>query len=276
MTLTKKIVFSIVFTLLVFSSYSQETTTGEAVDAVLVAKNNVLIVPFETKMYFSDIDKDLSQNSDLNFHEIKAKFRAELDRNLFISLKEFYNPLSFYSIEQSEAIKELSYIYNSIGYKYEIIQPEVVEKENAAKKLFNKVKKKEAEPEEAKIQNGEIISQVDNREKYMKTTITNEKLIPTLNNQHQAKYYVFINQLDIKRSADDAYKAAEHQYKREIKVHYTVLDNDGKEVTSGAIISRFNSGENDINKIIKIHFPLITEKIVANILGPLPEQAIVK
>lgn len=276
MNFSKKIILSVLFSLTVLGSYSQETTTGEAVDAVPVTKNNVLIVPFETKMYFSDIDGDLSQNNDLNFHDIKAKFRAELDRNLFLSLKAFYNPLSFYSIEPSEAIKELSYIYNSIGYKYEIIQPEVVEKENTAKKLLKKVKKKETEPEEAKIQHGEIISQVDNREKYMKTTITNEKLLPTLNSQHQAKYYIFINQLDIKRSADDAYKAAEELYKREIKVHYTVVDENGKEISSGAIISRFNSGENDINKIIKIHFPLITEKIVSNIVGPTTDQAAAK
>lgn len=257
-------------------AFSQETTTGEAVDVASSTKNNVLLIPFEPKMYFSDIDRDLSQKSDLNFHEIKAKFRAELDKNIFIALKEFYNPLSFYTITQDEAMKELGYIYNSIGYKYEIIQPEVVEKENAAKKLLKKVKKKEPEPQEAKIQNGEIISQVDNREKYMKTIVSNEKLLPNLNQQHQAQYYVFINQLDIKKSADDQYKAAEEQYKREIKVHYTIIDANGKEVSSGAIISRFNSSENDIDKIIKIHFPLIAEKIVSKIAAPTTSQAIVK
>jgi len=249
---------------------AQETTTGEAIIHDPAAKNNVLIIPFESKMYFSDIDGDLSQKNEMNFHEIKAMFRAELDKNLFISLKEYFNPLSFYAMEQEVVQKELTYIYSSIGYKYQIIEPEVVEKETPAKKLFNKIKpkEKEKEPQEATIQNGEIISEVDNHEKFMNTVITNDNLIPNLNKTYESTYYVFINQLDIKKSADDAYKAAENQYKREIKVHYTIINSNTKEVSSGAIISRFNSSESDINKIIKIHFPLIAEKITQKLVAP--------
>ena len=228
----------------------------------------MLIIPFETKMYFSDIDGDLSQKNEMNFHEIKAMFRAELDKNLFISLKEYFNPLSFYTMEQDVVQKELTYIYSSIGYKYQIIEPEVVEKETPAKKLFNKIKPKEKEPQEATIQNGEIVAEIDNREKFMNTVITNDNLIPNLNKTYESTYYVFINQLDIKKSADDAYKASENQYKREIKVHYTIINSNTKEVSSGAIISRFNSSESDINKIIKIHFPLIAEKITQKLVAP--------
>ena len=249
---------------------AQETTTGESIIHDPAGKNNVLIIPFESKMYFSDIDGDLSQKNEMNFHEIKAMFRAELDKNLFISLKEYFNPLSFYAMEQEVVQKELTYIYSSIGYKYQIIEPEVVEKETPAKKLFNKIKpkEKEKEPQEATIQNGEIVSEVDNREKFMNTVITNDNLIPNLNKTYESTYYVFINQLDIKKSADDAYKAGENQYKREIKVHYTIINSNTKEVSSGAIISRFNSSESDINKIIKIHFPLIAEKITQKLVAP--------
>ncbi len=268
-----KLIFKIFLILTIISGgvlSAQETTTGDEIIHDPAAKNNVLIIPFETKMYFSDIDKDLSHKNEMNFHEIKAMFRAELDKNLYISLKEYFNPLSFYTMEQDVVQKELTYIYSSIGYKYQIIEPEVVEKETPAKKLFNKIKpkEKEKEPQEATIKNGEIVSEVDNREKFMNTVITNENLIPNLNKTYEATYYVFINQLDIKKSADDAYKAAEHQYKREIKVHYTIINSNTKEVSSGAIISRFNSNENDINKIVNIHFPMIAETITKKLVTP--------
>ena len=82
--------------------------------------------------------------TELNFQDIRAKFRAALDQNIFIALKKYYHPMSFYSIPPEEAQKELAYIYNSIGYKYEVMpQEEVVEKENVGKKLLNKFKKKE-------------------------------------------------------------------------------------------------------------------------------------
>jgi hypothetical protein len=266
----KRIVALFAFLLAFTPIFSQNTTTGETIPVDQTDKQNVLIIPFESKMYISDIDRDLAQKNALNFQDIKAKFRAALDQNIFIALKPYYNPLSFYAIEPQEAKEELVYIYNSVGYKYEVIPvEEVVEKENLGTKLIGKFKKKKKEEEyiEAGVQNGQIVSQVDNRDKYMNTKITNSNLLPNLNKKHQANYYIFINELDIKRSADEAYKATEDQYKREIKVHYTIIDNNGNEVSSGAIKARFPSGQNDIDKIIKVHFPLIAQKIVSKLVG---------
>jgi hypothetical protein len=267
----KKLILCLLASASTIISVAQSTTTGDVTEPIITNKKSVLVIPFESKMYLSDIDRDLAQKNEMNFQEIKAKFRAALDREIFIALKAYYNPLSFYSFEPKESRAELAYIYNSIGFKYEVMPEEVVvEKESAGKKLLNKFKKKEKEEEyiEAGIQNGEIISQVDNREKYMKTKIANEKLLLNLNKKFSASHYVFINQLDIKRSADMRYVAAEEQYKREIKVHYTIFDNAGKEVSSGAIKSRFASGQNDIDKIIKVQFPLIAQRIVSNLIGP--------
>ncbi|MCB0400810.1 MAG: hypothetical protein KDD41_01900 [Flavobacteriales bacterium] len=267
----KKILVSLITLFSLASAHAQNTTTGTTDDAGNGYKSAVLIIPFESKMYFSDIDRDLSQKTEMNFHEIKAKFKAALDQNIYIALKQYYSPQSFYMMEQDEALKELSYIYNSIGFKYEVVpEEEVVEKETTGKKLLGKFKKKEKEEEyiDAGVNNGQIVSQVDNREKYMKTQITNENLLPNLDQKYKASYYLFINQLDIKRSADMAYLATDEAYKREIKVHYTIIDSKGEIASTGAIKSRFSSTQNDIDKIIKEHFPLIAERMVNNLLGP--------
>jgi hypothetical protein len=269
----KKIIICVFAIASILNATAQNSTTGKSEETVAGnnGKTSVLVIPFESKMYLSDIDRDLSEANDLNFQDIKAKFRAALDREIFIALKPYYNPLSFYAIAPQESRAELAYIYNSIGYKYEVVpQEEVVKKENTATKLLGKFKKKEKEEEyiESGMRNGEIVSQVDNREKYMKTTLPNPKLLPTLNEKYRVSHYIFINQLDIKRSADMRYVASSEQYKREIKVHYTIVDNTGKEVSSGAIKSRFPSNVNDIDKIIKVQFPLIAQRIVSNLLGP--------
>jgi hypothetical protein len=267
----KKLLFCLIALVSMTTVFAQNNTTGSLNESVVSSKSSVLIIPFESKMYISDIDRDLAQNHQMNFQEIKAKFRAALDREVYIALKNYYKPLSFYSIPPEESRKELGYIYNSIGYKYELVPKEVVvKKENVGTKLIGKFKKKKKDDEyiEAGIQGGEVVSQVDNREKYMKTTLVNEKLLPSLNSKFSASHYIFINQLDIKRGADMRYAASDEGYKREIKVHYTVFDNRGEEVSSGAIKSRFASNENDINKIIKVQFPLIAERIVKNLIGP--------
>ena len=269
----KKIIICVFAMASILSATAQNSTTGKSEETVAGnnGKTSVLVIPFESKMYLSDIDRDLGEANDLNFQDIKAKFRAALDREIFIALKPYYNPLSFYAIAPQESRAELAYIYNSIGYKYEVVpQEEVVKKENTATKLLGKFKKKEKEEEYTKagMSGGQIVSQVDNREKYMKTTLPNPKLLPNLNEKYRVSHYIFINQLDIKRSADMRYVASSEQYKREIKVHYTIVDNTGKEVSSGAIKSRFSSKVNDIDKIIKVQFPLIAQRIVSNLLGP--------
>lgn len=268
-----KIFFILILCVSTIKIVAQNNTMGTAVTAESTGKSKVLIIPFEPRLYVSDIDRDLVQENEMNFQDIKAKFRAALDQNIYVSLKKYYSPLSFYTIPQEDAIKELSYIYNSIGYKYEVMPvEEVVEKENAGKKLMSKFKKKEKEEEyeEASIQNGQIISQVDDREKYMMTKISNDNLINTLNKQYQATYYLFINELDIKRTMQES-GGLNSQSQREIKVHYTIFNNQEKVMESGAIKTLFNSNENDIEKIIKSEFPLIADKLAEKIVNVKPE-----
>jgi len=257
--------FFLVLITISFNAFSQETTAGDVSNSNS-NKGSVLIIPFEPKLYISDIDNQIAVKNEMNFQDIKAKFRAALDQNLFITLKTYFTPLSFYTLNEEEARTELSYIYNSIGYKYEVLEVEV-EEETKGKKFANKFKKKENNDEyvEASVQNGQVVSQVDNREKYMKTILSNDQLLTSLNKKYQAEYYIFINELDIKRGVDSQYTNSNTTQDRTIKVHYTIFNNK-EEVSSGAIITTFDENENDINKIIKSQFGIIAEKIVSKII----------
>ena len=245
---------------------AQETTKGDLPNSNISNKNSVLIIPFEPRLYISDIDNQIAVKNEMNFQDIKAKFRAALDQNIFIALKPYFSPLSFYTLDEEEARTELSYIYNSIGYKYEVMETEVKD-ESKGKQFLNKFKKKDQEEEyvEAGVNNGQIVSRVDNREKYMKTVLSNDQLLSNLNKKYQAEYYVFINELDIKRGGESQYTNSNTTQDRTIKVHYTIFNNK-EEVSSGAIITAFNGNENDINKIIKTQFGIIAEKLVGKII----------
>ena len=256
--MTIRILFFVVIFSISFNSFSQETTTGDVPANVVTNKGSVLIIPFEPRLYISDIDNQIVVKNEMNYQDIKAKFRAALDQNLFITLKPYFSPLSFYTLQEEEARMELSYIYNSIGYKYEVL-PMEEEEETKGNKLLNKFKKKEKNDEytQAGINNGQIVS--------MKTVISNDELLATLNKKYQAEYYIFINELDIKRGMESQYVNSSKVEDRTIKVHYTIFNNK-EEVSSGAIITTFDGNENDINKIIKSQFGIIAEKIVNKII----------
>lgn len=254
------------------SLFSQDNTRGETVNDLISrndsAKQGVLIIPFEPKMYISDISNTQGIKDDLSPLEIKAKFRTSLDLHIYLNLKRQYNVLSFFRFIPEEAKEELSYIYNSLGYKYEILpKEESTEKETLETKFLNKFKRKEkpTDKRENGIYGGQIVSNINNQEKYMQAKIENDSLLTSLNIKFQTNYYVFITELDISKSAEDVYKASEDKFIRQVKVHYTIFNSNSKIVSSGAIKATFPSTQNDVKEIIQVHFPVIGQKIAAKL-----------
>lgn len=262
--------FAILFCSL--SLFSQDNTRGETVKD-LISRNDssrqgVLIIPFEPKMYISDISDTRGVKDDLSPLEIKAKFRTSLDLHIYLNLKRQYNVLSFFRFIPEEAKEELSYIYNSLGYKYEVLpKEESTEKETLETRFLNKFKRKEkpTDKRENGIYGGQVVSNINNQEKYMQAKIENDSLLTSLNRKFQTKYYVFITELDINKSAEDVYKASEDKFIRQIKVHYTIFNNNSKIISSGAIKASFPSTQNDVKEIIQVHFPIIGQKIAAKL-----------
>lgn len=225
-----------------------------------------LLVPFESKMYISDIDKKIYESEGLGTNEIRAKFQASLDQNLFINAKEMgLEPLSFYTMEV-DAQKELSYIYSSIGYKYEILPKEENKEKNktVADKLKNKFKTKEENENQPQnnTTNGEIITKRVTEERYMQTTITNNNLLQTLVNTYQIEGVIFINQIDLLNNivADGSGK-----HNRLLKIHYTIFDAAGNIIQSSAEKTYFPSNVNNVDKISKTAVAQNAKKIIEKI-----------
>ena len=63
----RNIVLAFVAVMISFVTVAQNTTTGDSQSSGLTNQGSVLIVPFETKMYFSDIDRDISQKNRIKF-----------------------------------------------------------------------------------------------------------------------------------------------------------------------------------------------------------------
>jgi hypothetical protein len=243
-------------------SYSQEesaTNNGKK-------GRTYLLVPFESKMYISDIDKKIYESDGLGTNEIRAKFQASLDQNLFINAKEMgLEPLSFYVMEV-DAQKELSYIYSSIGYKYEVLPKEENKEEDqtVTDKLKNKFKPKEEKQKqpESNTTNGEITTQRITEERYMQTTITNNNLLQTLVNTYQVDGVIFINQIDL---LNNIVTDGSGKHNRLLKVHYTIYDTNGNIIQSGAEKTYFPANVNSVDKISKTAIAENAKKIIEKI-----------
>lgn len=228
--------------------------------------NSLLIIPFEPHMYRSDIDRKVGAENNLNFQEVRGYFRLGLDNALYLATKDKYIVTRMHA-GIADINKDLNYIYASISYDYkEVERPKPETRAEAIKNKIDDKKKSKQPAPGTRIEQGQIISVPDNREKYMSLRIVNEDLLDFLADKYKGALFLFITELDIINAPNTDYRAIEQDdYTRIIKANYTIYNKNGEVVNSGTATQNFSSKENDIREILSKHFPPLAEKIALKI-----------
>lgn len=242
MLLYKKIfLLTFTFSLLTFSIKAQEGTRVAGKDTVTAGK--ILLIPFEPKMYMSDMDSKINQQTKWNSGQINENFRHQLDSQLKLKLQSTKRVVSFYS-DSVKMSKDLMYIYNSTNVSYDL-----VDKPTAATAPSEK---------QTGIKNGELKVEMNMDKKFMNTKLSDVEVLSYLSKKYKTDYFVFVNELDIKTDPE-SYDISTDSYQREVVVHYSILDKTGKTITAGISTSRISSKINEPKKIVSLAFsPIAT------------------
>ncbi|MEI6487697.1 MAG: hypothetical protein WCP52_01975 [Bacteroidota bacterium] len=230
---------------------TRNTKTGEL-------SGKVLLIPFEPKLYMSEIDMKINQQTKWNFEQIRENFRHQLDNQLKSKLQNISSVVSFYT-DSSKTWKDLMYMYKSTSLGFELVEKS----------------SKPASPNQKQsgIINGQLQVEVNNDKKFMTARIDDKEMLTYFNNKYKTEYFVFINELDLK-SVPESYNLSTDSYLREATVHYTIIDKAGKTISSGLIPTSFSSKENNPKKISNTCFVPIASTIatrLSDIINPKPE-----
>ncbi len=259
MTHFKKCIhFCFVFFLLPFLTLAQEgTRTNTAPSSTQSGK--ILLVPFEPKLYMSEIDQKVNQQTKWNFNQIRENFRHQLDTQLKLKFQSIAPVVSFYS-DSTKMSKDLEYTYLSSNLSYELV--------NQPTAATAPTKKQEG------IKNGQVAVEINSDKKFMNTKLPNLEVLTYLNKKYKVEYFVFINELDI-TTIMDSYDMASDTYQRQVAVHYSIIDKTGKTISAGLATSTFSSKENNPKKIVSSTFTPIASFIaskLAVIINPPKEK----
>ena len=226
-------------------------TESETTEKGKKGGHKILLIPFELKMYLSEIDKKVGESNKMNFNQVRNTFRKGLDKKLGVSLASHYSTYSMLS-DSAASDKDLSLIHQSISYSYTPVPGQ--EKKEEKKKL--------------KTEKGHLNIESGSEKRFMSTVINNPKLLSYLDKKYHVDVFLFINELDIKNDPD-SYDAVTDTYQREIAVHYTAFDNTGKQLCSNIASIRFSSLENDPKKIINAYFSVLARTIQVQLVNAL-------
>jgi hypothetical protein len=244
------------FLLISAGSFSQNTTISpkNKPERENSSLNKIMIIPFEERMYFSEIDRNINLETKLSAKEIKYKFRDGLNEQLYKALKTAkFNVIDLME-DTAKYKKDLEGIYSYISYDY----VKVPNQDNY------KAPKKDAE--QKSLEKGQLNVETKSEARFMNTKITNAKVIPILYGKHKTNFFLFINQLDVKSAGfNGPAELGDGNGNRKINVHYTVYSLDAKEINSGIAEEEFESTLNNPKKIIDKYFSKIATTIVSRI-----------
>ena len=201
-----------------------------------VVKHKVLLVPFEYKMYMSEIDHLINAETRKSQREIRWSFQDKIDQVLYKQFKSKYEVKSL-TEDTVSSRQDLNMIYRGVGYKFDRVPSQKNYK--APKSDYQR---------EGKIQNGQISAETNHVPRFMNVKLQDKLLLQKLNKKYHTDVFVFINQLDI-RSAPPTSAEFGAEKLRKAVVHYTVFDLQGKEINSGIAECQFPKSQNDPDKI---------------------------
>ena len=210
--------------------------------------SRILLIPYQPAMHLSDADMDIATYSEMDLGQVRTEIREGLLR----ALRSDLNPLYDVSVLQSDHVgddeNDLALIYRSTFFQQDTIWPISHPQQDSLlqMKRFFYAQKKKLKPEE---------------NRFMNVGFYDQQLISDLARKYNAELFVFLNEVEIKTNYDDCTTPASQVCDREIRVHYSVFDRNGKEVHGDLATSHFPSNTNDVRQIIKTSFPKIAAYI---------------
>lgn len=232
--------------------HAQDKTIGEKKtvnpkDAV--SKHSIMIIPFENRMYLSEIDILINKETKLNAKQIKAVMRDGINEQLYKKLKTKMKVVDLLD-DTIKTKKDLENIYQYLSYQYQ----KVPNQENYKAPIDEK--------KEKGVNKGQIIVETNSDARFMNAKLKNATLVPYLNLKYKTDIFLFINELDIK-SINPTMDRLDVNSTRKIILHYTVYTVNAKEINSGIAEIDMPTNINSPTKIINSYFSQIAA-LVAN------------
>ncbi len=235
----------------------------------------ILLLPYEPRLYLSDVDKRIMEATGLSQQQIKKRVRFGLLNELHRAFIDHGRVINVLLTDTPNVQEDMQMTYRSVGYEYEPVPEgergppkEVGESENFFDRLFGgHDKKTQKGNSEEGMKNGQIVSDFEDQPRYMRTKILEKGLIEHLTKKYSVDRVLFINQLNIQQGGGSKSQGFKGQKgDRWIKVHYTLFGPEGEALYGSAATHSMPLDVNDLNTIVKEHFRAVGERIADRLL----------
>jgi len=253
--------------IVVFSSltvFAQDQTTGRNRSVQGVQETTVVLIPYESKMYISDVTRELCESNEMGVDEIKRILREGLCQLVATKIADRARVIDLLNEGSEEHEKDIYEIYGATNYEY--IQVPVPDSVKVSKNDRLQAGRG------TNVQQGQLISYYDGKERFMNTKIEDKRILSYMQKRYSPDYLVFINELDIRVKRNGPPIPGEER-PRQIKVHYSIFDAKGKQLKGSAVMLDYPYGKSNIFDIVREYFGTIGQTICDEMFPPVESNS---
>lgn len=217
--------------------------------------HRILILPFNPEMYLSDAEHDIMQQTNKSPEVYRDYFRRVLDLKIAAELEQLIPCVNLIQDSSLVAKKDIQRFYYQAGYEYKnpvglkVSRPEDNEtKEKTKQKNFSQ-------------QDAPKYLTTKGDSKYFACEISDTAFFKDLAKRYNADLVLTINQFEIKTNYNSCMDIANKIYKRELLMHYSLMDGTGKLLEGNFAMAFFPSNTNRPEDIAEQTFPKLAEAL---------------
>ena len=216
--------------------------------------HRILIIPFQPEYYLSDAEQEIMQQTHKTPDEYRAYFRRVLDLKIEAALSTLI-PCNSLMQDTSKSVRnDLDHYYAKAALKYEF---PIASKQKKSEVTSNEIANQHSAPQYASVKGDS---------KFMNSTVPDTSFYKSLLTKYHADYLLSINQFEIKTNYKSCIDIANRIYRRELMIHYSLLDANGKVVQGNFVTTYFPSNSNRDTEIAERVFPEIANMLKTSII----------
>jgi LysM repeat protein len=235
------------------------------------SRKQVLIIPFDPYLYFSDADDEIAAKSNMPRTKVRQVFRKRLNALLEAP---GYETIHLLGGKAKDSLSDLNKVYSMVTYNYQPVVLSPYYKETTAEPKPDPKKDKNKswiEKQKQKLINDPGDSKYDipkDHGSYFGVVIKSPEFFTYFNDKYGVDYYVFISQFEVKTNYEHCLDRAAQNYDRTFTTHYSIFDSTGKQIAGGKFKTHYNSNTNYIYTIVSDNVEKIANRIIADLPPP--------
>jgi len=205
--------------------------------------SKLMVVPFEDKMFFTDIMRELVQGSGMTPEEVVNDVRNAMVSSIGSALHG--QDSTAYLPVDSVVSGDLASIYEQLTYQFTPVRPSP----------------KSPEKEKQVVHQGQLRTVRDTVERYMSAGIKDASVLGGISASKAVSRFIVLSQMEVRMDlSDPELMAIDPRYI--VAVHYTVMDTKGSSLAGGLVSRKFSKGDHNIRQMMSATFPDIAKTIL--------------